>query len=842
MTPANSSVSQDGKNLQSVARIDALSEQSAFPLRDFFTEYGYLVIINQTGGVQEDYHVIFGDEDYVKKIVADLGKPTGKRLAVVYGEMHEEIFPAGFSGKVVLVDEPVLSKEMVTAIFRFFFTSKNAQLDLRKNPKKHASGVSREKGKPTPHVTTTWQKSQSAPGQYHTAEAGVDDAARIRTIMASVFGPLKKQKRRKPRIRLTFASVFVLLLLPFFWYIVTVGVSVAALGYAGFMLRAGRISSANFSAELAVKSSGQSERTLHAIAAPFVFAGAGQLLNGQEHMVSFLSDMSASLVGVSNIFLTSKSAAGLLLSKVGGTGSLTSPAQQVGTLRRDLFRVQTNIGLAASQLQAMLRERSFPFWFAYSERLGERMLLSLNRYNDAVGNVDKFLTLYPYMSGFRQKQTFLVLFQNSLELRPTGGFIGTIGILTTEEGTVSNFEITDVYVVDGQLKGHVDPPTPMRELMGLEHWYLRDSNWDPNFAVAASRAAWFYEKETGVRVDGVIGMNTPLVVRLLAVTGPISLRDYNDRITSQNFYGKTLFYTAADFFPGSTQKQNFLGSLARALMDGLVNNKTISPTGLFRVVTDSLASHDILFYFADPELNQLVSQFGWSTRVFNRSGCEGVSRGACFFNPLAINEANLGVNKVNYFVNRSIERTIDIQPDGTVSEATTLSLQNTSRGKPQDSGGPYRLYLRYFLASDATIDRVDLDGAAVPFRTATNTPSLSTLPYAEYPEPDTGLYRTLGIAVEIPSGAGSRITVVFKRNARLPLGQGGAILEPFTQMQPGLGDTPLRQVVRYPPTWDVRPAPDPASESEKQFLAKEGSLTYNTTLSRDRDLRILVRK
>ena len=68
-------------------------------------------------------------------------------------------------------------------------------------------------------------------------------------------------------------------------------------------------------------------------------------------------------------------------------------------------------------------------------------------------------------------------------------------------------QIQDVHVVDGQLKGHVDPPTPIKELLEQEHWYLRDSNWNPDFTISGEKAAWFYEKETGLKVDGVIAVD-----------------------------------------------------------------------------------------------------------------------------------------------------------------------------------------------------------------------------------------------------------------------------------------------------------------------------------------------
>ena len=42
--------------------------------------------------------------------------------------------------------------------------------------------------------------------------------------------------------------------------------------------------------------------------------------------------------------------------------------------------------------------------------------------------IDELLTLYPNFAGFKEPKTYLVLLQNSNELRPTGGFIGSVGI------------------------------------------------------------------------------------------------------------------------------------------------------------------------------------------------------------------------------------------------------------------------------------------------------------------------------------------------------------------------------------------------------------------------------
>ena len=50
---------------------------------------------------------------------------------------------------------------------------------------------------------------------------------------------------------------------------------------------------------------------------------------------------------------------------------------------------------------------------------------------------------------------------------------------------------------------------------------------------------------------------------------------YNNRIklTEENFFGKSLYYTQTNFFPGSTQKKDFLGSLSRAIITKITSDK-----------------------------------------------------------------------------------------------------------------------------------------------------------------------------------------------------------------------------------------------------------------------------
>jgi hypothetical protein len=456
------------------------------------------------------------------------------------------------------------------------------------------------------------------------------------------------------------------------------------------------------------------------------------------------------------------------------------------------------------------------------------LLDTLKQARKILATADNFLTVYPALAGFRQKQTYLVLLQNSAELRPTGGFIGTVGLLSVEDGQVTSFEVQDVYTIDGQLKGHVDPPIAIRELLAQEHWYLRDSNWDPDFSKSGQQALWFYEKITGNRPDGVIAISTPVVIGLLGITGPIQLPDYQETITKENFYSKALTYTQKDFFPGSTQKKDFLGTLTRALLTKLESTNTGDMIGVAHVVQEALQTHNLQVYVDAQEEQTLLTRFGWAGSVPSQSTCVDIH--PCMFEPTGIFEANMSVNKANPFITRTRRDTVRFLENGHVERRVALAITNQAA---VGSGNDYRTYLRVFLPGDALIGDLLLDDKRIPYKDQKRQ-ATAQVPYRENEElTDAGKY--VGVAFDIPPGSTHTLSIPFERSGQLEPGQ---LYELLFMRQGGVGEYrvtvglsselggPIAQVVG-----DGRP-----------FLANDGSIEYNIDLVTDGHLTIMVHK
>src|SRR5258708_6359089 len=153
-----------------------------------------------------------------------------------------------------------------------------------------------------------------------------------------------------------------------------------------------------------------------------------------------------------------------------------------------------------------------------------------NLFNLASATVD----VWPQLLGFDSKKNYLVLLENNLKIRPSGGLVESYGILTVNKGKVENFSIKNAYDSDKALKGRVEPPYPIRRYLGEANWFLKDSNFDVDFRQSASSSAFFVNLEAGEKIDGVIALNFNFIKNFLKSTVPVFISEYKKSIDSEN--------------------------------------------------------------------------------------------------------------------------------------------------------------------------------------------------------------------------------------------------------------------------------------------------------------------
>lgn len=299
--------------------------------------------------------------------------------------------------------------------------------------------------------------------------------------------------------------------------------------------------------------------------------------------------------------------------------------------------------------------------------------------------------------GLDTPKKYLVLFQNNMELRPTGGFIGSFAIITFDKGRVTEITVNDVYSADGQLKGHIEPPQAIKNYLGEANWFLRDSNWDPDFNVSARKAEWFLEKELGLKVDGVVSIDLFFVNKLLEVTGAINLTDFDKVIDSNNLYQVTQNEVEKDFFPGSIKKASFLTSLSKTLFNELQSLPSSKYLKLLYTFYSNLEYKHIQVYLHDDNANNAIIKLGYSGVLNMLSDCGQ----RCVDDKYMLIDANLGVNKSNFYINRKQEVNVSLYKTNINHEL----LINYSNSAPVALGsmGVYKSYTRLMLPVNTKI-------------------------------------------------------------------------------------------------------------------------------------------
>lgn len=307
------------------------------------------------------------------------------------------------------------------------------------------------------------------------------------------------------------------------------------------------------------------------------------------------------------------------------------------------------------------------------------------------------LSTAPDIIGLGGRRKYAVLFQNNMELRATGGFIGSFAILNFENGKLYDTPIYDVYDADGQLKGHVEPPLAIKEILGEANWYLRDSNFDPDFETSARRAEWFIKKSLNQDLGGTIAINVNTLVSLLRATGPLEIPDYNETITEENLYERAQFHAEVNFFPGSTQKKEFLSTVGNAIFAKLSTLRGGEGLKLASALSDSIQEKNTLISLINGPTNHVFQTLGWNGELSDSPDYTMVV------------DSNFGVNKANYFVKRNLEEVITIDKNLAINHVLRLNYHNTSTSTAWPAG-VYKNYQRIYLPTGANISKVTVGG------------------------------------------------------------------------------------------------------------------------------------
>jgi hypothetical protein len=387
------------------------------------------------------------------------------------------------------------------------------------------------------------------------------------------------------------------------------------------------------------------------------------------------------------------------------------------------------------------------------------------------------------MVGVSGKRTYALLLQNNQELRPTGGFIQAVALLNFDDGSLVSYQVYSVYDLDKKLPGDVIPPDDIKNFLGESNWYLRDSNWNPDFPKTSRQVSWFIQKSLGINVDGVIAMNVFSLADLIKAVGPIDLPEYNEVINYKNIEERMEFHSEVVLID-SPESIDYSVKILTKTLNHLVALKEESVPVLLESLENSLKTKQTLIYSNVSSEQSILQTLGWTGSLTPPLCPSRLSVVDCLVDTIAQVEANIGINKANYYLDRRINHKIFVSKTN-AQHTRTVTFDNKSQSNSWPKG-TYKSYIRFFVNPNAKLEKAFINGS-----------ELSIKQVFESEESD---YKVMGIRVDVPIQKQLEVELVYST----PLTTKDSFSYVFyNKKQSGLDNDPFKISITHTP--DIKP-------------------------------------
>lgn len=317
-----------------------------------------------------------------------------------------------------------------------------------------------------------------------------------------------------------------------------------------------------------------------------------------------------------------------------------------------------------------------------------------------------FVTQMPILKlmGVFANGKHLILFQNSAELRPTGGFIGSFATVETKNYQIKNIYIdSNIYKRDNTFAKNNDIFPQDKVLASFVpdgKLTMRDSNWTADFSISASEIAWFYEHEGGSKVNNVVGITSNFFKQLLDIIGPINMVKYNVVVNKNNFNEVVQNKIENEYFKNEgsdavDEPKSILSEMFPVVMVRVKNPKYW--LRIYQLLFASFKNKDIILYSFNSHKEEMILKNNWGAAIAKNVN-----------DYLYINNANLGGNKSSLYVNEDIHYNIK-----NVSGQLLAELNIAKTHTEQAYGFRNKDYTRIYVPRGSELIDIKIDDSSI---------------------------------------------------------------------------------------------------------------------------------
>ncbi|MGV8910411.1 MAG: DUF4012 domain-containing protein [Propionicimonas sp.] len=267
---------------------------------------------------------------------------------------------------------------------------------------------------------------------------------------------------------------------------------------------------------------------------------------------------------------------------------------------------------------------------------------------------------------FSRQHRFLVITQNSAELRPSGGVMETYGIA---EFGPEGFALTrheDVHSLPNDTLGL---PPPAGKPTGEKHLGFRDANWWMDFPTSAAQMLPLWRDVGRTDIDGIIAVDIPMIQNLLAVYGPLRIPEVKVPLTAGNVVEQLTAVVQDEHSIGNrARRPNPVLSLANQLVNQVADltGEQVLPT--LDALGRAADQKHLQIYLLDPQAQADMVTVGWSGAIDPPDGSTDL---------VAVSNAVVTPTKANLGVSKSIDYRVQLEPDGSARSTLTLGYRKS---------------------------------------------------------------------------------------------------------------------------------------------------------------------
>jgi hypothetical protein len=423
------------------------------------------------------------------------------------------------------------------------------------------------------------------------------------------------------------------------------------------------------------------------------------------------------------LMLTEKSVAQVLNKEQGN----------VFTTLTELSAQQQSLYSALSVVQTQLQSVPTEFLEENEQQAVNDILAEIQTARRQLATIEQVRQLLPAFLGQETRRRVAIVLQDSQELRPSGGTIQGIYLLSFEKGVIIDQQFYQPAELEKQQIGEIQTTPDYEKYFNRKEMTLIDAGWNPDFTVTAGIISNYLDRNLGRKPDVVVTTTTQTLQALLEKAGPIQLEDTQETITDKNIYERL----------GANAEPEYYRKIFSQLVSRALNDKSQAMKFL-EVVADELQKGQTFIVSAQPTENDVLNSLGWAGQVSTPQCPTLLGTEKCDVSTIYQVESNIGINKANAQLQRSIVHSIQLEKEITRHKriVTYTNQSNTSRWP----SGTYRNYLRFYVPNKVVVTGVKLGDVVVDLRTLDRGETASGQFFGF--EVDVPIQKTVSVTVE----------------------------------------------------------------------------------------------